>query len=242
MSTRRATVVRTAGAIAITGAMLALTACVPFVSAGDRRTEDREIDDATAVVLRTAGEVTVRLGDEPALTVTGGENVLDRLVTEVDDDRLVIDTRRGPLIVGEDDLDIDVTLTSLQSVVIEGSGDVTAEFGDADDVSIELRGSGEIETGELDAQTVRIAISGSGSIDTEGSTDDLVVDVSGSGDVDASGLSSQNAQVVLSGSGDVSVDVSDALDVTLSGSGTIRYSGRPEIRSSISGSGEIEPS
>jgi hypothetical protein len=236
MSTRRATVVRTAGAVVITGAMLALTACVPFVSAGDRRTEDREIDDATAVVLRTAGEVTVRLGDEPALTVTGGENVLDRLVTEVDDDRLVIDTRRGPLIIGEDDLDIDVTLTSLERVVIEGSGDVTAEFGDADDVSIELRGSGEIETGELDA------ISGSGSIDTEGSTDDLVVDVSGSGDVDASGLSSQNAQVVLSGSGDVSVDVSDALDVTLSGSGTIRYSGRPEIRSSVSGSGEIEPS
>ena len=65
------------------------------VSAGDRRTEDREIDDATAVVLRTAGEVTVRLGDEPALTVTGGENVLDRLVTEVDDDRLVIGSAVG---------------------------------------------------------------------------------------------------------------------------------------------------
>lgn len=242
MSSRRATAARTTGAVVIASAMLVLTACVPFVTAGDRRTEDREIDDATEVVLRTGGDLTVRLGDEPALTVTGGENVLDRLVTEVDDDRLIIDVRRGPLIVGERDLDIEVTLTSLESVIIEGSGDVAAEFGDADEVSVDIRGSGEIETDRLDAETVRASISGSGSIQTEGTTDELVINVSGSGDVDASGLSSQTAQVVLSGSGGVSVDVSDSLDVTLSGSGTVRYSGRPEIRSSISGSGEIEPS
>jgi hypothetical protein len=241
MSSRAATAARTLGVLVTAGSMLALTACMPFVTAGDRRTEDREIDDATEVVMQSGGDLTIRLGNEPALTVTGGDNLLERLSTEVDDGRLVIGVRRGPLIVGDRDLDIEVTVTSLESVILEGSGDVTAEFDTTDEVSLDIRGSGEIETNALDAQTVRASISGSGSIDTEGKTDELVVNVSGSGDIDASELSSRTVQVVLSGSGQVSVDAADSLDVTLSGSGTVRYSGRPEVRSSISGSGEITP-
>ena len=241
MSSRRATVPRIAGAVAVAASMLAITACVPFVTAGDRRTEDRDIQDATEVELRSGGDLTIRLGDEPSFTATGGENVLERLDVDNDGDRLVIGMRRGPLIVGERDLDIEVTVTSLENVIINGSGDVTAEFGDAGEVSVELRGSGDIETGALDASSVRISISGSGEVETSGDTDQLVIELSGSGNVDASALSARTAQVVLSGSGEISVDASDTLDVTLSGSGTVRYSGRPEVSSTVSGSGEITP-
>lgn len=230
-------------AVAATGAILlaTLTACAPFVTAGDTRTEDRDIDDASAVFLRTGGEVDIRLGDEPSLTVTGGANVLDRLVTEVDDGRLVIEIRRGPLIIGDRDLRIDVTVTSLERVVIDGSGGVSAEFGDADEVSVEISGSGEIEADDLRAASVRAGISGSGDIDLSGRTDSLVTEVSGSGDIDASDLEAATAQVVVSGSGNVSVNARDELDVTISGSGDVRYSGRPQIRSSISGSGDLGP-
>jgi hypothetical protein len=218
-----------------------LTACAPFVTAGDTRTEDRDIDDASSVVLRTGGEVEIRLGDEPALTVTGGENVLERLVTEVDDDRLVIAIRRGPIIIGDRDLRIDVTVTSLEAVVIDGSGTVTAEFGDADDVSMQISGSGDIDASDLAASSVRAGISGSGDIDLSGRTDSLVTEVSGSGDIDASDLEAATAQVVVSGSGNVSVNARDELDVTISGSGDVRYAGRPQVRSSISGSGDLAP-
>jgi hypothetical protein len=244
MPARRATTraAHAVGAAFTAGILLSLTACVPFVTAGDVRTETREIDDASSVVLRGSGDMRIRLGDAPSLTVTGGENVLERLTTEVEDDRLVIDLERGPIVVGARDLDFDITVTSLEAVLIAGSGDVTAEFGDADDVTLEIRGSGEIETDDLDATTVRTSISGSGSIVPSGTTGDLVVQVSGSGDVDASELRADSAQIVLSGSGEISVDASDSLDVTLSGSGTVRYAGRPEIRSSVSGSGELTPS
>lgn len=231
-----------AASVLAAGVLVAVTACVPFVTAGDTRTENREIGDASAVVLRGAGDVTIRLGDSPSLTVTGGENVLERLTTEVEGDALVIDLQRGPIVVGARDLVFDITLTSLESVLISGSGDMTAEFGDADDVTLEIRGSGEIETDELDATTVRASISGSGSIVPSGTTDELQVNVDGSGDVDASELSADSARVVLSGSGEISVDASESLEVVLSGSGTVRYSGRPEIRSTVSGSGEITPS
>ncbi|MFC9917329.1 head GIN domain-containing protein [Agromyces binzhouensis] len=235
-------VARSAAAVLAAGVLVALTACVPFVTPGDTRTETREIGDASGVVLRGAGDMTIRLGEAPSLTVTGGENVLDRLTTEVEGDRLVIDVQRGPIVVGARDLVFDITLTSLESVLISGSGDVTAEFGDADEVALEIRGSGEIETDELDATSVRASISGSGSIVPSGTTEDLQIQVDGSGDVDASALRADSARVVLSGSGEISVDASDSLEVVLSGSGTVRYSGRPEIRSTVSGSGEITPS
>ncbi|MGR0218931.1 head GIN domain-containing protein [Agromyces sp. ZXT2-6] len=230
-------------AVAAVGAILlaTLTACAPFVTAGETRTEDRDIEDASAVFLRTGGDVDIRLGDEPALTVTGGENLLERLVTEVDDGRLVIEIRRGPIIVGERGLRIDVTVTSLERVVINGSGDVTADFGDADDVSVEISGSGEIEADGLDASSVRAGISGSGNIELTGRTDSVVAEVSGSGDIDVGDLDASTAQIVVSGSGNVSVNASDELDVTISGSGDVRYSGRPQIRSSISGSGDLAP-
>jgi hypothetical protein len=230
-------------AVAAVGATLlvTLTACVPFVSAGESRTEDREIEDASTVVLRTGGRVDVRLGDEPALTVTGGENVLERLSTEVDDGRLVIAIRRGPLIIGDRDLRIDVTVTSLEAVEIDGSGAVSAEFGDAEDVSMRISGSGDIEADDLDAETVRAGISGSGDIDVSGRTESLVIEVSGSGNVDTGDLDATTAQVVVSGSGNVSVNASDELDVTISGSGDVRYSGRPQVRSTISGSGDLAP-
>ncbi|GAA1058793.1 head GIN domain-containing protein [Agromyces bracchium] len=233
---------RAASVVLAAGVLVALTACVPFVTAGDTRTETREIGDASSVSLRGSGDITIRLGEAPSLTVTGGENVLERLTTEVEGDELVIDMQRGPIVVGARDLVFDITLTSLESVLISGSGDVTAEFGDADDVTLEIRGSGEIETDELDASTVRASISGSGSIVPSGTTDELQVQVDGSGDVDASDLRAASARVVLSGSGEISVDASETLDVVLSGSGTVRYSGRPEIRSTVSGSGEITPS
>lgn len=218
-----------------------LTACAPFVTAGETRTEDRDISDASSVVLRTGGNVDIRLGDEPSLTVTGGENVLERLTTEVEGDRLVIAIRRGPLLVGDRDLRIDVTLTSLDSVEINGSGAVTAEFGDAEDVSMQISGSGDIEADDLDASTVRAGVSGSGNVDLSGRTDSLVVEVSGSGDIDAAELEAETAQVVVSGSGNVHVNASDELDVTISGSGDVRYSGRPQVRSSVSGSGDLSP-
>jgi hypothetical protein len=230
-------------AVAAIGATLlaTLTACSPFVTAGETRTDERDIDDASSVVLRTGGDVDIRLGDEPSLTVVGGENVLERLVTEVDDGRLVIAIRRGPLIVGDRDLQIDVTVTSLEEVVIDGSGSVSADFGDAEDVSVQITGSGEIEADDLRAESVRAGISGSGDIDLSGRTDSLVTEVSGSGDIDTSELDARTAQVVVSGSGNVSVNASDELDVTISGSGDVRYSGRPQIRSSISGSGDLGP-
>lgn len=230
-----------AALVVATTAALALAGCVPFQTPGEVTTEQRDIDDASEVVLRTSGDLEIRLGSEPSLTITTGENVLERLTSEVDDGTLVLDSRRGAFLLGGWDIDYEVTVTSLDSVVIDGSGDVTAEFGDAREVRVQINGSGGIEADGVDADEVRIGIAGSGSIEITGSTEELDVTVSGSGDVDASDLPTTTATVLVSGSGEISVDVSDRLDATVSGSGTIVYTGRAEVRSTVSGSGEIRP-
>jgi hypothetical protein len=229
----------TAALVVATTAALALAGCVPFQTAGETVTEQREIDDASAVVLRTSGDLDIRLGSTPSLTITTGENVLERLTNEVDDGQLVLGSQRGAFLLGGWEIDYELTVTSLESVTIDGSGDVTAEFDQAPDVRVQINGSGDIEASGIDADEVRAGIAGSGSLDLSGSTESVDVNVSGSGSVDASELGAADATVVVSGSGEVEVDASDQLDATVSGSGTIIYAGRPEVRSNVTGSGEI---
>jgi hypothetical protein len=224
-----------------TAAAVGLAGCLPFQSPGETRTEEREIGDASEVVLRTSGSLDIRIGSEPSLTIEAGENVLKRLTSEVDDGVLVLDSKPGAFMFGAPEIDYELTVTSLQAVTIEGSADVSAEFGGFREVRVQIDGSGDIEATGIDADAVHAGIAGSGSIELTGSTDQFDVDVSGSGDIDAADLRSNSATVVVSGSGKVEVDASDTLDATVSGSGTIVYSGRPEVRSSVSGSGEVRP-
>lgn len=224
-----------------TAAALALAGCVPFQSPGETTTEQREIGDANQVVLRTSGKLDIRIGSEPSLTIEAGENVLKRLTSEVDDGVLVLDSKPGAFMFGAPEIDYELTVTSLQAVTIEGSADVSAEFGDAREVRVQIDGSGDIEAEGLDTGRVQAGIAGSGSIELSGTTEQLDVNVSGSGDIDAADLRSSAAVVVVSGSGKVEVDASDTLDATVSGSGTIIYSGRPEVRTNVSGSGEVRP-
>src|SRR5690625_6542102 len=51
---------------------------------GPSTTQEREIETVSVVELDTSGELNVVTGDHAALTVTAGENVIDRLTSEVE--------------------------------------------------------------------------------------------------------------------------------------------------------------
>ena len=62
----------------------------PIVSRGEPTTEERAIGNATEVRLETSGDLTLVVGDEPSLTVTAGENVIDRLTSTMSGSTLVL--------------------------------------------------------------------------------------------------------------------------------------------------------
>ncbi len=221
------------GVAAVT--VLALSGCV-FVS-GPRTTVDREIDDATAVQLKTGGDIVITLGDSPSLTITAGQNVISRITSEVHDGVLVLDIPGPTFALG--DIDYALTLPSISGVDVDGSGDVEVDFAAADDVTVSISGSGDVEGGNIAAGEVTVQIDGSGNVDLSGTTGSFAVAIDGSGDVEADDLESEDATVDISGAGEVKVRATKTLDVKISGSGSVRYTGGAEVTSEISGSGEV---
>jgi hypothetical protein len=243
-------------------ASVALTGCGVTVDLGgrdpgDRITEERSITDVSAVELATTGSLSLSVGDEPSLTITAGENVLDRLTTQITDDTLVIDlpgSWRNPRI------DYDLVLPALSSVTLSGSGAVDGDIGGTGVIELRINGSGEIELDEIEASDLTVTIDGSGAVEVDdvvasatdvrvdgsgavtldGSTDTLDVAIPGSGDVRLSDLVARDAVVRIDGSGDADVHATRTLDAAIGGSGRITYAGDPDVTRDVDGSGDIE--
>lgn len=217
-------------------AALALTGCV--MPAGPVVSEERDIDAVTTVVFDAAGDVTITEG-EPSLVIHARQGTMARLTSEVSGDTLTLGATEGFLNWALGEVRYELTLPDLETLELNGSGDVESAVSTDGTLVIEISGSGDIELAGIDAERVEAIISGSGGIDLAGTTTELLVKLGGSGDIDAGDLSAQEATVEIGGSGDVSVAARDNLLVRISGSGTVEYSGDPVIDDEISGSGEV---
>lgn len=208
------------------------------VDAGPQVTRERQVADASAVLLRTSGELTITRGESASLTTTAGERVFEALTFDVVDGVLVLDSD-GPVTTGFARIRYELTLPELEAVRVEGSGDVTGDFSGVDDVEVDIRGSGDVEGTDLDADTVTVSVSGSGDVRLRGSTGDQSVSIRGSGDYEGRRLDSQTATVSIAGSGDAELTVRDSLDVTIAGSGSVRHTGGARVDTDVSGSGDV---
>lgn len=202
-----------------------------------RVTENRDIDEVTALVLKTSGDVSVTLGDEPTLTITARPSTMDLLTAEVNNGVLTLDVNGPHLWMG--DVRYALTVPVISDITIDGSGDVLVDFTGADDITVAISGSGDVDGSGIDAASVSSSIRGSGNIELSGSADSHTVRIVGSGDVDGVDLETERAEVSITGSGDAAVNVTKQLDADISGSGDIRYTGRAKVSSSVTGSGSV---
>lgn len=163
-------------------------------------------------------ELEVVEGATPALELSGDDNILDHVRIERDGGELRVRLEHGnykmkhPLVVRG------VTGT-LDSVALEGSGDVR------------VRG--------LDGTRFSAGIYGSGDIELAGKVADLNLEIAGSGAIDAFGLRAENVRVEVNGSGEAHVTANATLNVEVNGSGEVAYRGQPNKHVTIAGSGEV---
>ncbi len=214
---------------------VALTGCVRL---GPMSSSTPEIDDVSAVVLDTSGDLTITEGD-PSLTIHAPANILERLTSEVRDGVLVLGRRPGFAPFGFGEIRYELTVSSLESIEVNGSGDVDSTVS-GDELTIEISGSGDVTVTGVDADAVELRIVGSGDVELEGDANSLDVDITGSGEVDSDDLEVRDATVSISGSGEVKLYVTDTLNVEIAGSGSVRHRGGATVESEISGSGDVE--
>jgi hypothetical protein len=204
-----------------------LSAClgIPFnkqviKGSGNLSSETRNVSGFSAISLAGSANIDVNFGSDETVVVEAEDNILPVIETVVQKNVLVIRTKLNYNVQATEPIQIRVTMKSLDSVTIPGSGNITV--------------SG------LDTSSFRVTMPGSGNIIVDGKANDVNISLDGSGNILCENLKAKDATVRLDGSGNITVNASESLDASIKGSGDITYSGNPSrVTKTVPGSGSI---
>jgi hypothetical protein len=207
-------------------------------------TQDRHLSGFNAVDIEGSFDVYITQGSAESVTVDAPADIMDHVVTEVNDGTLRIRDKRRNGWGGDwnnhKKVTVHVTVRDINAVGITGSGNVYFKDGlRAERLKIRVSGSGDA-AGKIEVKNLDCSVSGSGNIKINGHADDSNVSVSGSGDYSGRELPTANTSVQVSGSGNASINASSSITAAVSGSGDVRYTGGAQhVTKSRSGSGDI---
>ncbi len=208
--------------------------------------ETRNVPSFTAIALSVSGKLYVEQGDKQSVEIVAKPSVLEDIITEVKNDKLIIRFPQRNFFRNSFDpgkIEIFITMPKIEGLSISGSGDIIAENKiSARELDLAISGSGDITLEELAAENIKASVSGSGdiSINDGGTAESFTVAVSGSGGVKAENFDATDVNVRISGSGNCTVSSHGSLTVRIAGSGSVYYNGNPNVDSSVAGSGKVK--
>ena len=211
----------------------------PVVGSGVAKTETRAVSGIHGVALGISANLEIRQGTSEGLTITGDDNVVPLVQTNVTNGVLEIRWKERNVDVRFKKLDIVLDAKTIDGLTLGGSGSIHAASLTTPALNATIGGSGSIALDKLDSDTLKATIGGSGQLSAAGRADKLDAALAGSGQLSAAHLQSRNALLALQGSPEATVRVRDALTVTVAGSGSVTYYGKPRITQTIMGSGSV---
>ncbi len=182
------------GSIAITG----------LHGSGTIIEESYNVRDFGGVEMATICDLYIKIGQEPALTIEAEDNLIPYFIVEVQGDILKIRNEPGVMLRPQRPVKCYLTVESLETIKLSGSGNITAPDLNAEELTVILSGSGNITMKNVNMDTFTARISGSGNIglaDVEAQK--VVMSVGGSGDIKAGSVNAGSLDVDISGSGNV---------------------------------------
>tara|TARA_R110002051_G_scaffold137593_1_gene210080 strand:+ start:1130 stop:1855 length:726 start_codon:yes stop_codon:yes gene_type:complete len=210
---------------------------------GVTKTIERSTGDYDEVAISGWFDIDLVDGKEGEITLTGEENLLDYIITEVKDRKLIIKVEKGQNLQPSNwnkGIRITVPVESINGVSLSGSGDIVGKKTiKSDHFETSMSGSGDI-TLNVETMSMSASMSGSGDMNISGKTVDFSATISGSGDIKAYDLDADNVEATISGSADIKVTANKSIKARVSGSGDISYKGNPgKVDTKSSGSGDI---
>jgi len=187
---------------------------------GTAATQTRTLPSFTAIDLAGVSTITVHVGARQAVVVHADDNLINHIETDVRNGSLVV-SERGRL-ASNLPLSVEVTVPSLDSTRLMGSGTITVD-------------------GVL-ARTFTAELLGSGMLTIVGTADQLDASLAGSGIMQLGGLTARSVTATVPGSGRLEVHATHRLEASIAGSGEIAYGGHPRaLKRDVSGSGVVLP-
>ncbi|WP_207088652.1 GIN domain-containing protein [Phormidium pseudopriestleyi] len=195
------------------GLVISLTGCVVINTpsnikgSGITKTETRSLASFNALDVEYVGAIAVRSQEPQSLEISGDDNIIPFITTEVKNGTLYIRGTKG--YIPQQKLQISVSTPDVKRFVFDGVG---------------FANLSNIKNDRLE-----IVVTGVGSFSASGETKELDITLSGIGSVDAKNLRAVNAKVNSSAIGSVDLYATGQLDIKASGMGEINYYGNPKI-------------
>jgi hypothetical protein len=211
-----------------------------YIDPGDLVKEEREVSSFNSIEIGGAFEVILTQGDKEALFIEAGENIIDKILTEVSGNTLKVYTERG-CCKNPGKMAIYLTFVDMELMDISGACELVNEgVLNLDYLEMDLSGASEISM-NMDLEKLEMDLSGASEIDFEGSCGQVYIDASGASELDAFNFKVSSMFIDASGASDCKIYVTDELQIDASGATTVRYKGDPEISMSKSGVSSIKP-
>lgn len=214
-----------------------------IIGDGNTVKEKREISEFTGINVKGPFEVTITDSGEDFVTLEGSQNIISLVEVEMEGETLSISFPNGYNFKSHKNNKVYIKVpykTGLNSITLNGSGNIVCKNTIKTNMKVNLGGSGTISL-SLDSAKSEACVLGSGDITLKGTVEEFSCKVVGSGSIDAENLESASVEAVVSGSGNANVICSKAIKGNISGSGNIAFSGNPARQDlKRSGSGEYK--
>ena len=206
--------------LAFVPALLALAGCQGLPGSGTSKTETRQLPSFSSIEVGGACTLDVTVGKPQSVEISGDDNILPLITTEVRGDRLMVRTEKP--VNPQLPLRLAVSVPRLALVSVSGAA------------RGEVRGIG----GEL----FQFHVSGAANATLSGATKRLEIQASGAGSINAADLKAEAVEVQISGAGKADVHATRSLVARISGAAKVRYRGKPaQVTPEVSGVGSVTP-
>lgn len=191
----------------------------------------------TKLVLAGPDNVVVSEGPGLDIDVSGDQKAVDALRFTLDDGALgVMRDKNADKRIGS--ATVRVTMPSLNSIVMAGSGEIEADSlsGEAE---VTIAGSGRAKVAKVTATKLDLTIAGSGEFEASGAVENLDLTIAGSGASKMAGLQVERANISVVGSGDAEFASDGKVDANIMGSGSVTVEGSADCTVQAMGSGRL---
>jgi len=184
---------------------------------GVKKTISRPVSNFHSINSSGVFNIKFRQG-KAAVKITGDDNLIDFVITEVINDSLNIFIKKS--YSSKSPIGINISSPEVESMTISGAS--------------------HIELASIKLSSLVLNLLGSTDLYADGEVSRLVLNVNGTGDVRSKSLAADFVTINAQGAADIQVTANKELDVTVSGVGDIVFYGKPQkISKKTSGLGEI---
>jgi len=196
----------------------------------------------TDIDMGTFGKVVLTQGEIESVTVSGSDNLVKLVETNVRNGVLYIESREEFYVTSftEDNmLTFTVTAREIDSVTISGIGDLEMENLTTPSLTVTVSGGGYLRIDQLTTDDLTVILSGAGTVELAGEAAQASINMPGMGDVIMPDMKINTANVTLSGMGGATLWVTDQLIGEIGGAGSVSYYGSPQTDVRTPGLGEF---